>query len=399
MTITPERDKPTLSSGMLMLLALACGITVSNVYLSQPILNEIAVSFNVNAEHASLVTTMAQIGYAIGILFIVPSADSLPPRKLSTILLILTTGMLIVCAMAPSLSVLITASFLLTLFTVIPQVLIPLAVSMAGNGKTGRVIGAVQTGLIMGILLSRTVSGFLTDLSGSWRVSFLCFAVLDAILLCLLLRRLPVIDRAPLSLKKYGALLFSMPPLLMTCPPLILSCLMGFFVFASFSAFWATLAYYLASPAFHMSPADIGLLGLWGAAGALLAPRAGRLCDRIGVKPVNLLSLAAVACAFLLFMHAQSYAILALVIGVNLLDFGLQSGQIANQARIFALQGEFRARLNTLYMVFTFLGGAAGATAGSYIWSFWGWSAVCEFSLSLLLAALILLLLMPNKAR
>lgn len=399
MTTMLERDKPTLSSGLLMLLALACGITVSNVYLSQPILNEIAISFKVNAEHASLVTSMAQIGYAIGILFIVPSADSLSPRKLSTILLTLTTVMLIGCAMAPSLSVLITTSFLLTLFTVIPQVLIPLAVSMAEKGETGRVIGAVQTGLIMGILLSRTVSGFLADISGIWRASFICFAILDAILLFILLRRLPVIERAPLSIKKYGSLLSSMPRLLITYPSLVLSCLMGFLVFASFSAFWATLAYYLASPAFHMSPADIGLFGLWGAVGALLAPRAGRLSDRFGVKPVNLLSLAAVACAFLLFMHGQSYAILALVVGVNLLDFGLQSGQIANQARIFSLPGEFRARLNTLYMVFTFFGGAAGAAAGSYIWSIWGWLAVCKFGLLLLLAALVLLLLIKNKAR
>ncbi|UBN52401.1 MFS transporter (plasmid) [Pantoea agglomerans] len=399
MSTVPLREKTVLSSGMLLLLALACGITVSNVYLSQPILNEIAMSFNVSPDRAGLVTTLAQTGYAIGILFIVPSADSLSPRKLSGMLLLLTTVMLLGCGLAPSLTVLIVASFFLTLFTVIPQILIPLAVSMAEKGETGRVIGTVQTGLILGILLSRTASGFLADVSATWRASFIVFAVLDAWLLIVLIKWLPLTERSPLSLKKYVSLLASMPRLLLAYPALILSCLMGCLVFAAFSAFWATLAYYLASPAFNMNPADIGLFGLWGAAGAMLAPRAGRLCDRFGVKPVNLLSLLSVACAFILFMYTRSYAIPALVLGVNLLDFGLQSGQIANQARIFALPGEYRARLNTLYMVFTFFGGAAGAAAGSYFWSISGWMAVCQFALVLLLAALALLFLIRTSTR
>jgi len=160
MTSQSEKNHTGISKGLLILIAIACGITVANVYLSQPILNEIALSFHASAETASLVTTMAQVGYAIGILFLVPCADSLSGRKLSTLLLISTTLALIACGFAPSLQWLVAASLLLTMFTVIPQVLIPLAVSLAEEGKTGVVIGTVQTGLIKGILLSRTLSGF-----------------------------------------------------------------------------------------------------------------------------------------------------------------------------------------------------------------------------------------------
>ncbi len=389
-----EKSHPGISKGLLILIAIACGITVANVYLSQPILNEIALSFHASAETASLVTTMAQVGYAIGILFLVPCADSLSGRKLSTILLICTTVALMACAFAPSLQWLVAASLLLTMFTVIPQVLIPLAVSLAEEGKTGVVIGTVQTGLIMGILLSRTLSGFLADLAHTWRASYIFAAVLNALLLIVFTRMLPEVENKGLTWKRYVGLISSMPGMLVKFPALVLSALLGFLVFGAFSAFWATLAYYLSSDKFHMGLAAIGLFGLWGAPGALLAPRMGKLSDRYGVKRINIISIVAVFAAFLLFALPQAYVIAALVVGVNLLDFGLQSGQISNQARIFKLPAEYRARLNTVYMVATFFGGAIGAAIGSYIWAHYGWTAVCIFACTLLALALIILLAM-----
>ncbi|WP_369790415.1 MFS transporter [Rouxiella sp. WC2420] len=394
MTSQPEKSHTGISKGLLILIAIACGITVANVYLSQPILNEIAQSFHASPETASLVTTMAQVGYAIGIMFLVPCADSLSGRKLSTILLICTTIALIACALAPSLQWLVAASLLLTMFTVIPQVLIPLAVSLAQEGKTGVVIGTVQTGLIMGILLSRTLSGFLADLAHTWRASYIFAAILNALLLIILTRMLPEVENKGLTWKRYVGLISSMPGMLVKFPALVLSALLGFLVFGAFSAFWATLAYYLSSDKFHMGLAAIGLFGLWGAPGALLAPRMGKLSDRYGVKKINIISIFAVFAAFLLFALPHAYVIAALVVGVNLLDFGLQSGQISNQARIFKLPAEYRARLNTVYMVFTFFGGAIGAAIGSYIWANHGWTAVCIFSGVLLAFALIILLAM-----
>lgn len=385
----------------LFLLAVACGITVANVYLSQPLLNEIALYFGAAPDHASLVASLAQIGYACGILFLVPCADSLSPRKLCSTLLIITAVMLGVCSFASGLNTLIIASFILTIFTVIPQIIIPFAVSVTPQKQTGKVIASLQTGVILGILLARTVSGLLADWLGTWRAPFIFASVLNFSVLIILLLCLPKFRKKsdPLTLKRYFELLKPMPGLIIKYPPLLLSCLMGFLLFGAFSAFWATLAYYLASPAFGMSPAQIGLFGVWGVLGALMAPKMGKISDRYGPTIVNLASIFALVSGFLLFRFPLSHPLLCLVIGVNLLDFGLQSGQIANQARIFSLPAEFRARLNTVYMVFNFAGGALGAIVGAYCWSVSGWNAVCSQGLILLLMAVLSLGYYSHKLR
>ncbi|MEH2920980.1 MFS transporter [Samsonia erythrinae] len=401
MTNTMTQPTFRLGRGTCFLLAIACGITVANVYLSQPLLNEIARYFGAAPEHASLVASLAQTGYACGILFVVPCADSLSPRRLCGALLVMTSLMLLASSFAPGLDILVIASFFLTTFTVIPQVIIPFAVSVADKGQTGRVIASLQTGLILGILLARTFSGVLADLTGTWRAPFLVAAVLNLSVLMMLAFCLPAASHHTprLTFKRYLALLRPIPGLIVKYPPLLLSCLMGFLVFGAFSAFWATLAYYLASPAFGMTPAEIGLFGLWGAAGALLAPRMGRLSDRFSPELVNAVSLIAVALAFFLFWSPYGYPLALLVVGVNLLDFGLQSGQIANQARIFTLPAEFRARLNTVYMVFTFTGGAIGAAMGAHLWALWGWGAVCLLGIAMLILAATVLRLLSRRVR
>jgi MFS family permease len=173
---------------------------------------------------------------------------------------------------------------------------------------------------------------------------------------------------------------------------------LGFCVFAAFSAFWATLAFHLASPAFGLGPATAGLFGLYGAPGAILAPLAGRLSDRYGAFRVNAFALLSVGAAFALAGTVGAASLLALMVAVNLLDFGLQSGQIANQARIFALGDDIRARVNTLYMVATFSGGAIGSIAGVFSWSEAGWRGVCGLAL-LLVAAAALILLFSARAQ
>ncbi|KAF1020394.1 MAG: putative transporter [Paracidovorax wautersii] len=385
MVETPSnKTAPVLGKGALATLAAACGITVGNVYLCQPLLDQIAVNMGVPEQTVGLVAVGAQVGYALGILFVLPLADAVATRRLVRVLLILTTLFLLVACLSPSTPVLIAAS------TVVPQVLIPVVSGLAAPEHRGRVIGTLQTVLILGILLSRTVSGGVAQAFDSWRSPYLLAAVLTAGLTFIVPRLMPAPQARPAAVG-YLNLLRSLPPLLRH-RPLRLSMALGFLVFAAFSAFWATLAFHLASPAFGLGPAAAGLFGLYGALGALLAPTAGRLSDRIGSGRVNL-SLVAVAVAFALGGWLGACSLLALVLAVNLLDFGLQSGQIANQTRIFALGGDIRARVNTLYMVATFGGGAAGSLAGTVAWGAGGWHGVCLLALLLVAAAGVVLML------
>lgn len=371
--------------GTLAMLAAACGITVGNVYLCQPLLDQIAISMGVPERTAGIVAVGAQVGYALGILFVLPLADAIAVRRLVRTLLALTALFLLAAASSPTAPILIAASVALTATTVIPQILIPVVSGMAAPEHRGRTIGTLQTGLILGILLSRTVSGAVAEFTHSWRSPYVLAAALTALLLIVVPRLLP--DRDAGGAKRgYFSLLKSLPPLLRH-RPLRLSMALGFLVFAAFSAFWATLAFHLASAPFGLGPAAVGLFGLYGAPGAILAPTAGRLSDRLGAFRVNFLSLVFVAVAFVLGGWAGAFSLLALIVAVNFLDFGMQSGQIANQTRIFALGDDIRARVNTLYMVATFGGGALGSLAGTLAWTARGWRGVCELAAVLVIAA------------
>jgi len=373
--------------GTLTLLAIACGVMVANIYLCQPLLAEIARSLGVAPEQAALVAVATQVGYTLGILLVVPLADNSDPVKLMRWMMVLTIVGLLGAACSPTVGVLLAASLCIAATCVVAQVLIPLATTLAGPEYRGRIVSRLSTGLILGILLSRTFSGLSAQYLGSWRAPFLLEAALVMVLLLVLPAFLP---KRPVNHGMgYLALLQSLPPLLRH-PELQLSMALSFCTFAGFSAIWASLAFHLASPAFHLGPAAAGLFGLWGAPGALLAPYAGRLVDRWGPNRVNLLSLVALALCFCLALTFGATSLIALVVAINLLDFGQQSGQVANQARIFGLDPQIRGRLNTLYMVVTFAGGASGAFIGGHIWALAGWSGICWFVGGLvLLAALI----------
>lgn len=373
---------PTLDRFALVGLAVGCGITVGNIYLCQPLLDQMAVSLGVSPQVAGLVAVASQVGYALGILLILPLADAVEPRRLIRVLLILTAMSLLGAAFSPATPVLVAASLAIASTTVIPQILIPVASGYVEPRHRGRVIGALQTGLIVGILLSRTVSGAVAQASGSWRASYVLAAVLTAVLALVLPTIMPAGLHRPSRLG-YVALLRSLGPLL-ALRPLRLSMALGFSTFAAFSAFWATLAFHLASPSFGLGPAMAGLFGLYGAPGAILAPMAGRLSDRFGSFRVNAAAICSVVAAFLLAGSFGAMSLVALVVAVNLLDYGLQSGQVANQTRIFALGDAIRARLNTIYMVATFSGGAFGSLAGTYAWGHAGWRGVCGLALALL---------------
>jgi predicted MFS family arabinose efflux permease len=368
----------------LVVLAAGAGITVANVYLCQPLLAAIAHDFHLTPDRAGWVASAAQAGYAIGILLIVPLADHAAPRRLLRALLAVACVALLAAAWSPAIGVLVAAAFAISLASVVPQILVPLAVASHVQAGAGKVVGTMQTGIILGILLSRTVSGVVAEASGNWRASYLFAAVLNGILFFVLPRFLPARATPAGARMPYRQLIASLPGLLRRWPGLRLSAALGATVFGAFSAFWATLAFHLAAPPFGFGSAQAGLFGLWGIVGALLAPRAGKLADRYGANAVNAFGIAMAALGFLLFATAGSVSVIALVIGVNLLDFGNQAGQIANQARIFKLDPAARARLNTVYMVLTFAGGAAGTFTGTLAWRSAGWSAVGGAGLAML---------------
>jgi len=374
-------------------MAAACGIMVANVYLCQPLLSAISESFRVTSGTAGYVAMGAQVGYALGILLVVPLADRVSPRRLLRTLLGLTCIALLLAAASPSASLLALSTLAVTTVTVVPQIIIPVAVSMAGTSQSGKVVGQMQTGLILGILLSRTVSGAVAQFSGTWRASYLAAALCTAALFFILPSFVPQGSPNKGERESYFSLLGSLPKLLWKWQGLRLSGLLGASVFGAFSAFWATLAFHLAAPPFGYGTAQAGLLGLWGAAGALIAPQCGKLVDRFGPERVNALAIGATALSFAFFLGAGSTTVWAIIVGVNFLDFGNQAGQIANQARIFKLDPSARARLNTVYMVFTFSGGALGAALGTTAWSYAGWRGVCLLGFGLVAVAAGLLLL------
>ncbi len=368
--------------------ALACGIMVGNLYICQPLLHEIARNLSVAEPVAGLVSVAAQIGYALGILLLVPLADIAEPRRLLRWLVLATTAGLLLAAVAPGITVLVAASLVFAAATVVPQILVPLATSLVPPDRRGRVIASLQTGFILGILLSRTVAGAVASAAGTWRAPFFVAAIATGLLYFILPRFLPSGARG--AARSYGSLLRSLLPLLRH-GPLRTSMALGFFVFGAFSVFWSTLAFHLASPAFGLGVAATGLFGLWGAPGAIMAPLAGRLADRVGSGWVNFASLVCAAAAFAVAGSFGMTRLLALVVAVNLLDFGLQSGQIANQTRIFALGAAIRARVNTVYMVGMFGGGAFGSLAGTTAWHIAGWQGACALALGLMALAGVVL--------
>lgn len=378
-------------------MAAGCGITVGNIYFCQPLLDQMALQFGVPEHIAGLVAVAAQVGYALGLLFILPLADVLNHRRLIQILLALTTVSLFAAAFSPTIPVLIAASLAISVTTVVPQMLMPIVSGLVPPELRGRTIGTLQTGLILGVLLSRTVSGSVAEFTDTWRTSYLLAAVLTGALALLLPRMIPERAAQTTARINYPALLGSLLPLL-KMRPLWLSMCLGFCSFAAFSTFWGTLAFYLASPTFNLGPAVAGLFGLFGAPGELLAPFAGRLSDKYGSFTVNAFALGALALTYVIAGIIGAVSLLALVIAVNVLDFGHQSGQIANQTRIFALGDNIRARLNTIYMVSVFAGGATGSFAGAYAWTFAGWRGVTGLGMGFVIVGAAVLVAMRNSS-
>jgi predicted MFS family arabinose efflux permease len=371
------------------LLAVACGIIVANLYYAQPLIGPISSDLNLAPEVAGVIVTLTQIGYVLGLLFLVPLGDRLENRKLVVGVLMLTAGALAVTAFARSTPVFLIASIGVGLGSVVAQILVPFAANLAPEATRGRVVGNVMSGLFAGIMLARPIASLVADLFG-WHAVFAGSAVANLALAVFLLRTLP--RRQPQSSMAYPALLRSMWDLLCTSALLRRRAVYHVFAFGTFSLFWTTVPLLLASPAFGMSQTQIALFALAGVAGAVAAPVAGRLADRGLVRSGTFLALGLVAAALVLAIAVpppMSGALAALVVTAIVIDMGVSANLILSQRVIFSIGADVRSRVNGVFMALFFAGGAAGSTLGVWTYAHGGWMTTLWVALALPVLALL----------
>jgi predicted MFS family arabinose efflux permease len=356
------------------------------MYYNQPLLLEMGHTYGATAGHTGFVAVATQIGYALGMLLFVPLGDLLERRSLMMKMYAAVAVALILVALAPSLNLLIAGSILIGMFASVTHVALPIAPDLVSHEQRGRAIGIVMTGLLLGILLARTFAGWISRIHG-WRYVFVIAALMNAAFVPLLYRVMP---RLPPKRKLlYTDAMKSLWTLFKTQPLLRESCVLGALVFASFSCFWTTLAFLLDSH-YGLGAGVAGTFGLVGAAGAMIAPIAGRLSDKHGSRWVLTLGMSLLAGSYLwLWLEERAKVstvlhLVALAIGVIVLDMGAQMCQVANQTRIFGLDPSARSRLNTVYMTVYFSGAAIGSALATVAWVHWRWNGVCLLALGLM---------------
>ena len=363
----------TISRGVVLLLAVACGVTVANLYYAQPLLHAIAGAFRISEASAGLLVTVTQVAYAAGLVLIVPLGDLVDRRRLVVGLLIVSGLGMAAAAAAPGIGVLALALGVAATTSVVVQILLPFASILAPEEVRGRVVGTVMSGLLVGILLARTVSGFLADALG-WRAPFVVAALLMAALALALARALPRVP--PTATLAYPALLRSIGVLIVRERVLRERMAYGALGLAGFTVVWTAIAFLLAGGPYDYSERTIGLFGLAGLVGALGAQGMGRAHDRGRGR----LATGGVLLAILLswgLLLAGGTSVLALIAGLALIDFGVQGQMVLSQGAIYDLGAENASRVTTAYMTSCFAGGAIGSAAAAAAWSLGGWTAVC----------------------
>jgi predicted MFS family arabinose efflux permease len=350
----------------------ATGAIVANLYYAQPLEATLAEHFGASTGAVGAALTIIQVAYAVGLATVVPLGDLLQRRRLVVGVLVLTVAGLVAAATAPSLAVLGSAFAVVGVTAVAAQVLVPFAAQLARPGEQGRTVGTVMSGLLIGVLVARVVSGLVADWLG-WRAVFVLAAVLTALCAVALWRALPVVE--PSVRTSYPRLLGSVLGLIRDQPVLRLRMIYGATSYASFGALWTSIGFLLASPPFDLSDAKIGLFALFGVAGALMARFAGRLADRGLTHPMTGAALALTAASFVLVWFG-GHSLVALAVGIVVFDMALQGCHITNQSVVFALAPQARSRLNTAYMTSYFVGGATGSGLSAAMYAAHGWPGV-----------------------
>jgi len=365
-------DRTGMTPARTLLFAVAGGAAVGNLYWAQPLLDEIASSLGTSAAVAGLLVTLTQVGYALGILLVVPLGDVLDRRRLIPGVLVASAVALLFAAVAPSFAVLLVALALVGLTTVAGQLLIPLAGDLADPATRGRVVGTIASGVLTGILVSRTVSGLVADAFG-WRTIYVVAAVAALVFAVLLRRAIPELERR--DRVRYPALIASVFRAVAAHRAVRVTLVISSAVFAVFTMFWTALTFLLSAEPFGYSTSAIGLVGLAGLAGAVAAQRVGRLHDRGVSVPVTGAAIALVLVS-LVVAGLGSRSIVVVLVAVVLLDVGVQATNVLNQTRLFAIDPAARSRLNTAFVTGNFIGGAIGSALASVLWNAGGWTAV-----------------------
>jgi predicted MFS family arabinose efflux permease len=366
-------------------MAASTGVIVANMYYIQPLLADVARTFHLSVTKIAFVAMLAQVGTSLGMLLFVPLGDTKERRSLITVLLVTATIALTLIATSQNALWLAMACFILGMTGSSVHIFVPFAAHLAPPEQRGRVVGSVFSGILMGILLARTFSGSVGAHLG-WRA---VYAIAAALMLCIAILVQFLLPHSKPTLKlSYISLLKSTVDLVRTYPALRESAFFGAMLFACFTAFWTTLVFFLEKPPYHYGSEAAGLFGLVGAAGAAAAPIVGRFTDTRGPRVAIGASLLSVLAAYVV-LWAAGATLAGLIVGVLLMDMGVQAGHVANQARIYGLAPEARSRLNMFYMVCYFAGGAAGTFLGAYAWRLRGWPGVCAFCLTVMCIALV----------
>jgi len=363
-----------LKSSVVLLFAIACGLAVGNVYYAQPLLDAMAEAFAMAPATIGIVITLTQIGYGLGLVLLVPLGDLLNRRRLIVTQTLLSAAALLMIAQAPDSAWLLLGMTLTGLLAVVTQVLVAYAATLAIPAQRGRVVGVVTSGIVVGILLARTIAGAMADLAG-WRAIYLLSAGLTLLMALLLLRVLPR-DEAAQPPSGYVELIASVFSLFRQEPVLRQRAILALLTFASAMVLWTPMVLPLAAPPLSLSHSEIGLFGLAGAAGALAAARAGHLADRGLGQWVSGLSLLLMLASWLPIALTQS-SLWALLLGVITLDLGLQAVHVTSQSMIYNVRPEAQSRLTAGYMLFYSIGSALGSITSTAMYAWGGWSGVC----------------------
>ena len=380
-----SKQSQGLSSWLVFLMAFAIGVTIASNYYAQPLLHSITHDLNIAVEHASSIIMAAQFSYAVGLLFITPLGDKFERKHLIIILMVLSICGLIVSALSKNLWMLIIGTSMTGLFSTVAQVLIPFAATLSKPEHRGKIVGTLMSGMLLGILLGRTFAGAISTIA-DWHYVYWIATSIMGIVTLLLWISLPTY-RNTININ-YFQLLWSIGSLYKQEPILRIRSLLAVISFALFSLLWTPLAFLLSNDPYHYSDFIIGLFGIAGAAGALGSPIVGKLSDKGKGWLATTIGLGLLLLSWLPLSLAQ-YSIIALILGVVILDFSVQVTHVSNMSAIYQIRPEARSRMNTGYMVCYFIGGMLGSVGSTYLFSHYGWIAIVLSGIILGLMGLI----------
>ena len=380
------KENGGLPASILWTLAIVAGISLANLYYNQPLLNMIRHELGVSEFETNLIAMVTQIGYALGLLFIVPLGDLYQRKRIILTSFSILIVSLLVIAMAPNIHVILCASLLTGICSVMPQIFIPIASQFSRPENKGRNVGIVVSGLLTGILASRVVSGFIGELFG-WREMYYIAAGMMLICGMVVMRVLP--DIRPNFQGKYSDLMKSLLSLLKQYPELRIFSVRAALAFGSFLAMWSCLAFKMGSAPFYADSHIIGMLGLCGIAGALSASLVGKYVRKVGVRRFNFIGCGLILSAWLLlFIGENSYW--GIVAGIIIIDIGMQCIQLSNQTRIFELCPSASNRINTIFMTTYFIGASTGTFLAGTFWQAFGWHGVIGTGVALTTGSLLI---------